>query len=391
MQMGKLTEALLCIEVDMICVAVLVIVAAKAAAVGFDKPIKNKLFERALWFAVAANVMDMIWSLHMDGYLWLGGGLAWLVNAAYFVLLEMSAFSWFIYACVVESWDVLHNRRKFLLCAIPMWILLALLIVSAFNGCIFSVDAAGVYHRGPLFFLQPLLSYGYVVYTMAKSVQVVLTRRNAATRREYLVIASFGVPMLLCGVVQLLLPQLPAAAAGVALSYLLVYLNSLQLMVSLDPVTGISDRRQFLLSLHSRADSLRPREQLFFLFIDVDNFKSINDVYGHSEGDRVLRIVAETLREVCAEHNASFGRYGGDEFTVAYVVGEGQDVRAVCRDLRDALDRRLDAGSLIGTVSLSIGQVEFRRGEESIQDLITRADREMYLEKERKAQVRQET
>lgn len=388
--MGKLTEALLCIEVDMICVAVLVIVAAKAAAVGFDKPIKNKLFERALWFAVAANVMNMIWNLHIDGYLWLGGGLSWLINAAYFALLELSAFSWFVYACVVESWDILHNRRKFLLCAIPQWILFALLIVSAFNGCVFSVDAAGVYHRGPLFLLQPLLSYGYVVYTMAKSIQVVLTRKNSATRREYLVIASFGVPMLLCGVVQLLLPRLPVAASGVALSYLLVYLNSLQLMVSLDPVTGISDRRQFLLSLHSRADSLRPQERLFFLFIDVDNFKGINDIYGHNEGDRVLRIVAETLREVCAEHNASFGRYGGDEFTVAYVVGEGEDARAVCRDLKRTLDERLFAGSLLSSVGLSIGQVEFRRGEESIQDLITRADREMYLEKERKAQIRQE-
>lgn len=389
-KMGKLTEALLCIEVDTICVAVLVIVAAKASAVGFDKPIKNKLFERALWFAVAANVMDMIWSLHIDGYLWLGGGLSWLINAAYFALLELSAFSWFVYACVVESWDILHDRRKFLLCAIPMWILFALLIVSAFNGCIFSVDAAGVYHRGPLFFMQPLLSYGYVVYTMIKSIQVVLTRKNSATRREYLVIASFGVPMLLCGVLQQLLPRLPVAAVGVALSYLLVYMNSLQLMVSLDPVTGISDRRQFLLSLHSRADSLRPQERLFFLFIDVDDFKGINDVYGHDEGDRVLRIVADALREVCAEHNASFGRYGGDEFTVAYVVGEEKSEKAICHDLREVLNQRLASGRLMGRVGLSIGQVEFRRGEESIQDLITRADREMYLEKERKAQIRQE-
>ncbi len=388
--MGKLTEALLCIEVDVICVAVLVIVAAKASAVGFYKPIKNKLFERALWFAAAANVMNMIWNLHIDGYLWLGGGLSWLINAAYFALLELSAFSWFIYACVVESWDILHNRRKFLACAIPMWILFALLIVSAFNGCIFSVDAAGVYHRGPLFFMQPLLSYGYVLFTACKSLRVVLTRKNSAARREYLVIASFALPLLLCGVLQLLLPRLPVAAVGVALSYLLVYMNSLQLMVSLDPVTGISDRRQFLLSLRSRADSLRPKERLFFLFIDVDNFKSINDIYGHNEGDRVLRIVAETLREVCAEHNASFGRYGGDEFTVAYVVGEGQDARTVCRDLKRALDGRLSAGSLISSVGLSIGEVEFRRGEESIQDLITRADREMYLEKERKAQMRQE-
>lgn len=389
--MGKLAEVLLCMEVDMLCVAVLVIVAAKASSVGFDKPIKNKLFERALWFAVAANGLDMVWNLHVGGHVWLGGGLAWLVNAGYFACLEMSAFSWLLYACVTENYDILHKRRMFLLAAIPQWVLFALLIVSAFNGCIFSVDAAGAYHRGPLFFLQPVLSYGYVAYTVVKSIQVVLTRENSATRREYRVIASFALPLLVCGVLQLLLPQLPTAAAGVALSYLLVYLNSLQLMVSLDPVTGISDRRQFLLALHSRADSLRPKERLLCLFIDVDDFKCINDEYGHDEGDRVLRIVADTLREVCAEYNASFGRYGGDEFTVAYVVGEGQDAQAVCRDLQAALERRLAAGSLIGSVGLSIGQVEFQRDKESIQDLITRADREMYLEKERKAQVRQES
>lgn len=140
----------------------------------------------------------------------------------------------------------------------------------------------------------------------------------------------------------------------------------------------------------ARPGGWRPQERLLFLFIDVDDFKGINDVYGHDEGDRVLRIVAEALREVCAEHNASFGRYGGDEFTVAYVVGEGKSEKAICHDLREVLNQRLASGRLMGRVGLNIGQVEFRRDEESIQDLITRADREMYLEKERKAQVRQE-
>lgn len=386
--MEKVTQALLYVEVDVICIAVLIILAVKASAVGFDRPIKNKLFERALWCAAAANTADLIWSLHMGGYVPMGQGAAWAVNAAYFAFLELSAFSWFIYAEVVERHDILRQRKRFLLCAAPQWLLFVLLAVSAFNGCIFSVDEAGVYHRGPLFILQPVLSYGYVVYTMCKSFQVVLTRRSAASRREYMVIASFAVPLLLCGVAQLLAPELPAAAAGVALSYLLVYLNSLQLMVSLDPVTGISDRRQFLLTLHSRADTLRAGERLFFLFIDVDDFKSINDVYGHDEGDRVLRIVADTLREVCTAYSAAFGRYGGDEFTVAYVAESGRDVRPLCRELKEKLEGNLAAGGVTGPVGLSIGEVEFLRGSESIQDLITRADREMYLEKERKAQAR---
>lgn len=384
--MTKIAEIISCAEVDIVCIVVLICLAHRAVGVGFDRPIKNKLFERALLFAVAANAMEIIWDIHTAGYIPLGQGAGWLVNALYFAFLELTAFSWFIYAEVVEHRDILHNRRQFLLAAIPQWVLFFLVAASAFTGWVFSVDEAGVYHRGPLFFMQLLCSYGYVIYTMAKSLQVVLLRRNSSSRREYMVIASFALPVLICGVLQFLMPRLSLATAGMTVSYMLVYLNSLQLMVSIDPVTGISDRRQFLLSLNSRAESLRFDEQLYFLFIDVDNFKAVNDRFGHDEGDRVLRLVGDSLRAVCTEVKASYGRYGGDEFTVAYTATNKQSAEHLCRRLEEALAQRLEESSA-GNVGLSIGMVEFRRGQESVQDLITRADREMYLIKERKMQA----
>lgn len=384
--MSNLSDILSCVEVDLVCIVALVCLARKAAGVGFDRPIKNKLFGRALWFAVAANAFEIVWDLHAYGYIALGQSVGWLINTAYFVSLELSAFSWFVYAEVVENKDILHDRRMFLLSSIPQWVLTVLLILSYFTGWIFSVDGVGVYHRGPLFLLQPLLSYGYVIYTLFKSLQVVLLRRSTASRREYMVIASFALPVLVCGVLQYLMPQLSLATAGIAISYMLVYLNSLQLMVSLDPVTGISDRRQFLLSLHSRAESLRGSERLYFFFIDVDNFKGVNDRFGHDEGDRVLRIVADSLREVCSGYGAAFGRYGGDEFTVAYTTEDELCAERFCRRLEDTLARRLRESSA-ESVGLSIGVVEYLCGQESVQDLITRADREMYLAKERKVRA----
>ena len=381
--MSRAADIISCAEVDLVCIIILACLAQKAHGVGFDRPIKNKLFERALWFAVAANAMDILWDIHAYGYIALGKGIGWLVNAAYFMFLELSAFSWVIYAAVVESKDILHDRRKFLLISIPLWILALLLAASAWNGWIFSVDEAGVYHRGPLFFVQLLCSYGYVLYTMIKSLQVVLLRKNTSSRREYLVIASFALPVLTCGTLQYLMPGLSLATAGITVSYMLVYLNSLQLMVSLDPVTGISDRRQFLLALHARAESLRGSARLYFLFIDVDDFKGVNDQFGHDEGDRVLRLVADSLRMVCTEYGASYGRYGGDEFTAVYTTEDELSAERFCHQLEDTLASRLKE-SLADNVGLSIGVVEFRRGLESVQDLITRADREMYLSKERK-------
>lgn len=72
---------------------------------------------------------------------------------------------------------------------------------------------------GPLFFVQLLCSYGYVVYTMARSLQVVLLRKNTSSRREYIAIASFALPVLICGALQYLMPQLSLATAGIMISY----------------------------------------------------------------------------------------------------------------------------------------------------------------------------
>lgn len=150
--MSKAAAMISCVEVDFVCIIAMARLAHKAVGVGFDRPIKNKLFERALWFAVAACVMEVIWDIHADGYITLRQGVGWLVNAAYFMCLELSAFAWFIYAEVVENKNIPHNRRRFLLSSIPQWVLAALLLASAFNGWIFSVDEAGAYHRGAAVF-----------------------------------------------------------------------------------------------------------------------------------------------------------------------------------------------------------------------------------------------
>ena len=84
----------------------------------------------------------------------------------------------------------------------------------------------------------------------------------------------------------------------------------------MDPLTGVGNRR----SMEDRlarcvAERRRAGAAVGVLFIDIDHFKSINDIYGHEIGDRVLKMIAETLK-----HNLRFSdslaRWGGDEFLV---------------------------------------------------------------------------
>ena len=84
---------------------------------------------------------------------------------------------------------------------------------------------------------------------------------------------------------------------------------------AIDALTGLANREAFVTGLKSIAMSSEPRE-LTVAFLDVDNFKTINDALGHDQGDTVLRTIAERLHQHLG-HRALISRFGGDEFVVA--------------------------------------------------------------------------
>jgi diguanylate cyclase (GGDEF)-like protein len=97
-------------------------------------------------------------------------------------------------------------------------------------------------------------------------------------------------------------------------------------LASHDSLTGLPNRRMFLDRLeHALARAKRQNEQLLLLFIDLDNFKIINDTHGHAAGDAVLKAIAHRLRGLLRESDTA-ARLGGDEFIIM-LEGEWDDVQ----------------------------------------------------------------
>lgn len=154
-----------------------------------------------------------------------------------------------------------------------------------------------------------------------------------------------------------------------------------QQQAAVDALTGLASFRVLRDRLANEvARCHRTGDHFAVLFIDLDNFKKVNDQFGHEAGNAVLR---ETARE-CGTHIRSTdlaGRYGGDEFVIV-LVGTGEEgARTVGEKVRDAVQKvGVGLGYPAGLVTASIGVAEYRP-ERSSEDVLVAADRALYRAK----------
>lgn len=162
--------------------------------------------------------------------------------------------------------------------------------------------------------------------------------------------------------------------------------ESLTDMVNTDPLTGLANRR----GLDLRAGDLWVRaraagEQVSALFVDIDHFKSFNDLYGHQAGDDCLRHIGEVLAHLADPSVCVAARYGGEEFAV--VCSGCDDPGGFAKGLVTAI-RSLaipHAGAPKGTVTVSVGVATLRPwvtdADLAVRDLLDRADKALYAAK----------
>lgn len=163
--------------------------------------------------------------------------------------------------------------------------------------------------------------------------------------------------------------------AAFVISTLKALLNASEKTSRIDPLTGIANRRLFYEVANIeivRAD--RTSEPFTIMYIDVDNFKTVNDTQGHDEGDLLLIAVASTIRHQIREID-TVARLGGDEFSVLLPAAANDAAYVVGRKLKLAL---ADAIETRWPVTFSIGMVTYTTAPESVECMIRQADQVMY-------------
>ena len=210
--------------------------------------------------------------------------------------------------------------------------------------------------------------FAVLFYTVGKARK----EENPAEKRKHLFIGFLPLIILTGGLIQeIFLPHVPIYCFLCLILMLIFYIQSIEAQVSLDPLTSLNNRGQLARYTSQKANLTPGDRHIIVVMMDIDNFKSINDTFGHAEGDRALVIIADSLKKVINSHSApSFlGRYGGDEFIMIIHAESKDEVDRIIAEIRAEVSSHETSYPL----SVSAGYDELMGEQDSIQSCIQKA------------------
>lgn len=225
-----------------------------------------------------------------------------------------------------------------------------LITISLKYGWIYYIDKNNIYHRGPYYAVTVIATIILVVAAFV----LIYKNKQAIPKRHYFALQFFAVPPILGVVIQTLFYNVAIGYNTLALSVLLVFLNIQRISLNTDYLTGISNRSNFEKALGDKILKASKSNSFSGIMIDLDDFKSINDQYGHLIGDEALKDAAKILLN-STKSNDILARLGGDEFVLILDVNDPDRLELIVDRIRKSVDFYNETSDMPYKLKFSIG------------------------------------
>ena len=366
-----------------ICCAVIFGIMLAHDLMSVDRQEKQIKFDRVLAAFIAYFISDVFWAAVITGTIPKTIFSASLTNISNLVLMILITYNWLNYAMAVLQ---LPNRNRPLnkfAVLFPMLISFIVVMVIFFIDPLLLIDKD--LNSTDLYDLfQVTIPDIYIIAVLIYAVKKARSVSSPSEKRTYLALGIVPVIMILIGGLQaFVMPESSIFCLGCTIVMVLFYIESMESRISLDPLTGLNNRSQ--LRRYMSQDSTLYREGLdtYMMMLDINDFKKINDTYGHAEGDRALVIMANALRKAVGamDFRAFIARYGGDEFIIIAKTENEELVKKLCDDIRKTMIRLNTEAGAGYELTASIGYAGYSGDIPGFQAALGRADDALYKDK----------
>lgn len=271
-------------------------------------------------------------------------------NFFIFLLSPILPSLWLVYV----HFQVFLEERKTRQLFYPLYAINAInaviLILSQFHGLYYYIDSDNIYHRGPLFLLPAFITVALILVAFVITVK----NRKRLEKKYFLSLVFFAIPPFVCIILQITFYGMSLMLNGVVLSLLVVFLNIQNRNIYTDYLTGVNNRKKLDTYLKEKISTSTEDKSFSAILIDLNNFKSINDTFGHDMGDNALETTAKLLKS-CLRSNDFIARYGGDEFFIVLDVSNRIDLEAMVCRINNCIERSNESSSQSYKLGFSMG------------------------------------
>lgn len=302
------------IEVNLICVIFLSFIERKIRETSHNN-IGDNFFRASIISSELMCITDAVAGVLNGVDFYSSRLLLYIANMIYFTVGTFTALSWLYYVCF--KFKIKLTRIKAFLFSIPFLISLIVTLSNPITEFLFYLDETNSYHRGVLLFVYWIVVFIYLMLATYISIKMTTKEYNRVVREADISFCLFGVFPTLGFLIQILMYGSTTISVGIALGYLFYYVRSLESQVSEDSLTGLNNKKQ--LDRFISDVIYKGRENpLFYISIDIDDFKKINDIWGHDTADEALVLVANAIKAASKFMHGDYilCRFGGDEFVV---------------------------------------------------------------------------
>ena len=271
----------------------------------------------------------------------------------------------------------LPSKRMVIILVLANLFHLGMLIANQFTGWFYTIGPTNIYARGPLFFASPMITIGILVSGL------LLTIFNSR-RLHKTIFASFlffPLPTIIGVILQAFIYGVDFSLKGLVISIIVYFTFVLSHQITIDYLTGLYNRKGLDEYLKKLSIYATKSNSFTAIMLDLDDFKSINDRFGHVQGDEALKETAAIIKG-CLNERDFVARYGGDEFFVILETSQAEKVKKTIDNLNGCFTRFNNSGSRPYTLSYSIGILTYDPEKDStITDFKKRIDEYLYQNK----------
>lgn len=268
------------------------------------------------------------------------------------------------------------KRRVFILAGV-FGIYSIVMLINLFVPFIFSVDENGVYNRVSVGYIVNVL-IAVTVFVIEPIINFIRIKRKGGLLK-FFPIWLFYIPITVGIICQVLFYGISTIYVGLCLGICGILMASQNDVIFRDKLTGLYNR-YFLDRLKEKMMRKRGDATFTAMMLDLNGFKKINDVYGHSVGDEALVYTANLLREAIGSLGTVI-RYAGDEFVVILNTSEDELISQKIEKIQKTFQAVNDKKLVPYELSISMGYSKTNLKENTIDEIMNEIDEKMYQDK----------